>query len=113
MPDTLVERNSIWIDDGDMDAILAALRELDRDPEPTGQEGLLKAAWWVLVLHWLSDDASHFGFDSFLTLLGHKVWKHFRERDRDPPRRIDVLDANGNNVASQEITEPSGDPDDL
>lgn len=111
MADTLVERNPIRFDEEDMDAILAALRDLDRDPQPTDQEALFKAAWWVLVLHWLSDDATHFAFDSFLTVLGHKVWKHFRDREKDPPKRIDVLDAKGNTLASQEVEEPEGEPD--
>jgi hypothetical protein len=79
MADTLVEQNPVRIDDEDMDAILAAPRELERDPESTEQQAVLKAAWWVLVLHWLSDDAGHFAFDSFLNVLGHRVWKHYRD----------------------------------
>ncbi len=34
MAGTLVERNPVRFDDQDMDAILAALRDLDRGPQP-------------------------------------------------------------------------------
>jgi hypothetical protein len=74
MVDTLVERNPIRFDGSDMDAILVALRDLDRDPEPTDQETLVKAAWWVLVLHWLSDDATHFALGAAPFEGPHAAW---------------------------------------
>lgn len=109
MPDTFVERNPVHVDDADMDFILASIRSLGRDPEPMDQKRSLKAAWWVLILHWLTDDGEHFAFDTFLTVVGTTVWKHFRERGKDPPARIDVVDIAGKPLASHAVEEPESE----
>jgi inactivated superfamily I helicase len=106
----LVERNLVHMDDADTVAILAALEELGVVAESTEQTMLLKTAWWVLTLHWLGDDLPHLGFDSLLTLLGQRVWKHYRERKLEGPARIDVYDSDDEIIASHE-TNDDGDDD--
>ena len=83
--------------------ILAALEEAGVKAEATEQTTLLKAAWWVLVLHWVGDDLPHLGFDSMLTLLGQRVWKDYREYGKSPPARIDVYDSEDDVVGTIEI----------
>jgi hypothetical protein len=106
----LVERNLVHMDDADTAAILAALAELDVEAEVTEQTLLLKTAWWVLALHWIGDDLPHLGFDSLLTLLGQRVWKHYRERKLEGPARIDVYGEDDEIIASHE-TNDDGDDD--
>jgi hypothetical protein len=105
MADVQIEENPVHIDGEDMSAIVAAIGELGKEAEPTEQQMLLKAAWWVLVLHWLEDDTTHFAFDSFLTLLGGKVLRHYRKVKKDAPARIDVVDQEHNTLASHELDE--------
>jgi hypothetical protein len=72
---------------------------------------LLKAAWWVLTLHWVGDDLPHLGFDSLLTLLGQRVWRHYRDRGKVGPLRIEIRDADDEIIASHDIEEK--EPDEL
>ncbi|HXY43075.1 MAG TPA: hypothetical protein VEH29_02710 [Acidimicrobiales bacterium] len=109
MADVQVEENPVHIDNEDMAAIIDAIGELGKEAEPTGQKTLLKAAWWVLVLHWLEDDTTHFAFDTFLTILGTKVLRHYRKTKKDPPARIDVVDGDHNTLASKELDETDED----
>jgi hypothetical protein len=99
----LVEENRAHMDDADEVLILSVLQELGVEAEATEQTTLLKAQWWVLTLHWIGDDLPHLGFDSLLTLLGQRVWKHYSERGKKGPSRIDVYGADNEIIASHEI----------
>jgi hypothetical protein len=105
MTDILVEENSVHIDEADMTAILDGLREAGYSGEPAEQSTILKAAWWVIVLHWVGGDLPHLAFDSTLTLLAQRVWKHYKDQGKTPPTRIDLVDVNDNPIASQEISD--------
>jgi hypothetical protein len=91
------------MDDADTGTILSALEELGVEAESTEQTTLLKAQWWVLTLHWIGDDLPHLGFDSMLTLLGQRVFRHYRERGKTGPSRIDTYNANDEIIASHVI----------
>ena len=86
-----------------MAAILIDLGELGYSSEAMEQTTFLKAAWWVLVIHWVGGDLPHFGFDSTLTVLGRRVWKRYQDQGQDGPKRIDVVGADDNTIASHEI----------
>ena len=103
MTDILVEKNPSHIDEVQMTAILNDLRDLGYPSEAMEQSTILKAAWWVLVIHWVGGDLLHFGFDSTLTVLGQRVWKRYREQGKTGPKRIDVVDVDDNTIASHEI----------
>ena len=102
-PRVLIEENFAHIDESDMAVVLAALMELGVEAEATEQTTLLKAQRWVLVVHWIGDDLPHLGFDSLLTLLGQRVWRHFRELGKSGPTRIDVLDESDDVIASRDV----------
>jgi hypothetical protein len=59
----LVEQNHVHMDDADTAVVLAALEELGVQAEATEQTTVLKAALWVLTLHWIGDDLPHLGFE--------------------------------------------------
>ena len=105
MTDILVEENPIHIDDTDMEAIIEGLRESGFSTEVTEQSTLLKTAWWVLVLVWIGGDLSHLAFDTPLELLAKRVRKHYKERGKAPPARIDLVDEADHQIASLTIAE--------
>jgi hypothetical protein len=109
MPDILVEWDHSHISDAKMAEILLAFEEIGVSAEQTEQTTLLKAAGWVLVLHWVGDDLPHLGFDSLLTLLARRVWKHYRKSGGSPPARIDLYDADDDTVASIELKDEDTD----
>lgn len=94
------------MDDADTAAVLAALKELGVDARATEQTMLLKTAWWVLTLRWVGDDLPHLGFDSLLTLLGQRVWRHYRDQGKAGPSRIDVYGADDEIIATLDIKDP-------
>ena len=108
--DVLVERNRTHMDNSDTAAILTALGDLGLTAEATEQTTILKAQWWVLTLHWIGDDLPHLGFDSMLTLLGQRVWRHYREVGKEGPSRIDAVDEDDETIASHNIEDE--EPDD-
>jgi hypothetical protein len=108
-PEVFVEENFAHMDAADTAAVVAALNELGVEAQATEQTTLLKAQWWVLILHWVGDDLPHLGFDSLLTLLGQRVCRHYRIRGTPGPARVDILDANDDVIASLEI---EGDDED-
>jgi hypothetical protein len=106
----LVEQNRVHMDDTNTAVVLAALAELNVEAEATEQTTLLKAQWWVLTLHWIGDDLPHLGFDSLLTLLGQRVWRHYRNLGKTGPSRIDNYNANDEIIAFYDIEDE--EPDD-
>jgi hypothetical protein len=106
----LVEQNRVHMDDADTTMVLAALEELGVEAEVTEQTTDLKAAWWVLTLDWIGDDLPHLGFDSLLTLLGQRVWRHYRNLGKTGPSRIDAYSADDEIIASHDIEDE--EPDD-
>ena len=100
---TLVEQNRVHMDDTDTAAIVTALDDLGVNAKATEQTTILKAQWWVLSLHWIGDDLPHLGFDSLLTLLGQRVWRHYRELGKEGPSRIDVVGEDDEIMHSHEI----------
>lgn len=105
----LVEMNCVHMDDADTTAIITALEELGVEVEATEQTTFLKAQWWVLTLRWIGDDLPHMGFDSLLTLLGHRVWQHYRKNEKAGPSRIDVYGENDEIVASHDVDREEAD----
>jgi hypothetical protein len=115
MPQLLIEENFRRIDSPDMEALIAALADLSLDAQPTEPRMIVKADWWVLVLHWLGDeshrdwlrDEAHTIFDEAMAVaIVDKVRKIFAgrrssgsegqdEQDRTPPRRIEIYGPNG------------------
>jgi hypothetical protein len=104
-----VEQNRVHMDDADIAAVLVILEELGVEAAATEQITLLKAQWWVLTLHWIGDDLPHLGFDSILTLLGQRVWQHYKAIGKTPPTRIDVHGADDGIISSSGIQ--SEEPD--
>ena len=103
MTDLLVEMNHAHIDEVEMASILNDFRELGLQGDATEQSTLLKATWWVLVLHWVGSDVPHLAFDSILTVVAQRSWWRFRSRGEDGPKRIDVIDASDQVIISIEI----------
>lgn len=97
------------MDNADAAAILSALEELGVEAGLTEQTTFLKAQWWVLTLHWIGDDLPHLGFDSLLTLLGQRVWRHYRDQGKTAPSRIDTYNANDEIIASHDIEDEESD----
>ena len=112
MTDILVEKNPSHINEAEMAAIINDLLDLGYHSESTEQSNILKAAWWVLVIHWVGEDLPHLGFDSTLTVLGRRIWKRYRGRGQIGPKRIDVVDADDFTIASHEIEFDEVDDDD-
>ncbi len=100
------------MDDADTAMVLAALEELGVQAEATEQTTVLKAAWWVLTLHWIGDDLPHLGFDSLLTLMGQRAWRHYREIGKTGPSRIDIYDEHDAIIFSREIEDKEPDDSD-
>lgn len=100
---TVVEQNRVHMDDADTVAIVTALGDLGVNAKATDQTTILKTQWWVLTLHWIGDDLPHLGFDSLLTLLGQRVWRHYRELGREGPSRIDVVGEDDEIIDSHKI----------
>lgn len=105
MAEILVQENAIHIDNADMAAILESLSENGLSAEAVKQSTWLKAAWWVLVLVWVGGDLSHMAFDKTLEDLAKKLRQHYKDRDKAPPARIDLVDESDNPIASLEIEE--------
>jgi hypothetical protein len=105
----LVEQNHVHMDDADTAVVLAALEELGVQAEATEQTTVLKAAWWVLTLHWIGDDLPHLGFDSLLTLLGQRVWRHYRDLGKMGPSRIDIYNSEDEIITSHDIEDEAPD----
>lgn len=106
----LIEQNRVHMDDSDTAMVKAALEELGVAAEATEQTTLLKAQWWVLTLHWIGDDLPHLGFDSLLTLLGQRVWRHYRKINKAGPSRIDAIGTDNEIITSHDIKDE--EPDD-
>jgi hypothetical protein len=105
MAEILVQENAVHIDDTDMAAILESLFENGLSAEAVKQSTWPKAAWWVLVLVWVGGDLSHMTFDKTLEDVAKKLRKHYKDRDKAPPARIDLVDESDNPIASLEIEE--------
>jgi len=105
MAEILVQENAIHIDDADMATILESLSENGLSAEAVKQSTWLKAARWVLVLVWIGGDLSHMAFDKTLEDLAKKHRQHYKDRDKAPPARIDLVDESDNPIASLEIEE--------
>ena len=92
-----------------MEYVVTVLEDEGFEAEPTDQKAIFKAAWWVVALQWVEGDLPHLAFDSALTILAGKLWKHYHAKTEAPPSRIDVYDAEGNAAISREVTEPEED----
>lgn len=108
MANLLIEEHP-RIDPADMQALLEIAHEEGLEADCTPQVTSLKAAWWVLTLHWMSDDASHLAFDAVLTTLAIKARRYFVKKGKTPPRRLDIKDRDGQIIGSIEIPDPEDD----
>jgi hypothetical protein len=107
---TLLIEEHPRIDPSDMQALLEIAREEGLEADQTPQTTSLKAAWWVLTLHWIADDSSHLAFDAILTTLAIKARRYFIKKGKTPPRRLDIKDRDGKIIGSIEVPSP-GDHD--
>lgn len=83
-----IERNGWRMDRQDLQFVIDTLAEQGWKVEPVRSQGADTA--WVLVFHWLEGDLPHFAFDSSLTLAVARIAKHFRDRGKPAPERVDV-----------------------
>src|SRR5665213_1672749 len=91
-----IEATALKIDDEDMVALITIFAEQGIEAEPVEQQTLLKGAWWVLALHVAGQNVEAYVESIPLQIIGARVVKHFRDRNRQPPRRIDLTGDSGN-----------------
>ena len=103
MGKALIEHNFAHIDDDDMTALIAIFEDLGIEAEPIEQSTIFKAAWWVLVLHWVETSGEGFVNSLPWSSLSAVVVRHYRKRGRTPPRRIVWVDKDGETIASAEL----------
>jgi hypothetical protein len=95
MPKVLIEENDLKIDEEDMTALVSIFAEHGVDALPVEQETTLKSAWWVLLVHVAEQNVTAYVESIPLQIIGAKVVKHFKNRNRQPPRRIDLTGNSG------------------
>lgn len=90
-----IEENALKIDNEDMDALVKIFAEHGIKVEPVEQETWLKGGWWVLLVHGVEQNIEAYVESIPLQIIGAKVVKHFKSRNRQPPRRIDLSGDDG------------------